>query len=464
MSNRFLDVDEDLTYLAAFGNSIMAELTRLDAVAADEAKATFISSISHELRSPLHGVLAGVEFLQESSMTPYQEEMTMTISMAGKTLLDTINHILDFSKISSFTDTQHADRAAGDLAQSNTSRDSNMGEIGVTDVVDLALLTENVVETVVAANKSLSAARSPQSSYMTTRVTSGTYPSPMEAPSDQSPSVILDISRQASWRLKISPGSWTRIITNLLGNALKYTKAGYVHVQLHVDDERMRKEIVLTIEDTGQGMSEDFLKHHLYIPFMQEDTHAVGTGLGLSIVKQIVNQLRGRVDVRSTVGQGTKVVIIIPGQSLLEGPPSDGTEIDTDIFTALKFGRSIRLGHLETQVSTPRNERASLMQDLNARRDELLRSSISTTSTDWLGCTEATYATAGEARNMDICIMTESDFSHWPPHMSGASSSGNGEINDMRRPIIVLSLLSEPAARRNSVEGLQENAIFISQP
>jgi signal transduction histidine kinase len=56
---------KDLSYLAAFGNSIMAEVARLDTIAADRAKSDFISSISHELRSPLHGILTSVEFLQD---------------------------------------------------------------------------------------------------------------------------------------------------------------------------------------------------------------------------------------------------------------------------------------------------------------------------------------------------------------------------------------------------------------
>ena len=67
----------------------MAELSRLETLAADKAKGTFISSVSHELRSPLHGVLAGVEFLQESELSPFHQEMVSTISMAGRTLLDT---------------------------------------------------------------------------------------------------------------------------------------------------------------------------------------------------------------------------------------------------------------------------------------------------------------------------------------------------------------------------------------
>jgi len=78
-----------MTYLSAFSHSLLAELARLETVASDKAKGTFISSVSHELRSPLHGVLAGAEFLMESELSAFQEQMAHTISMAGRTLLDT---------------------------------------------------------------------------------------------------------------------------------------------------------------------------------------------------------------------------------------------------------------------------------------------------------------------------------------------------------------------------------------
>ena len=83
------DSAEDMAYLAAFGHSLVSKTTQLEVAAANSAKGTFISSVSHELRSPLHGMLAGVEFLQEGQLSPFQREMTYTISVAGRTLLDT---------------------------------------------------------------------------------------------------------------------------------------------------------------------------------------------------------------------------------------------------------------------------------------------------------------------------------------------------------------------------------------
>lgn len=86
---RFFTEAHDISYISIFGHSLMAELARLNAIASDQAKGKFISSISHELRSPLHGVLAGTELLQETDLTAFQQEMVLGVSLAGRTLLDT---------------------------------------------------------------------------------------------------------------------------------------------------------------------------------------------------------------------------------------------------------------------------------------------------------------------------------------------------------------------------------------
>jgi signal transduction histidine kinase len=91
----------DLSFLSAFSKTIMAECSRLDTLVADKQKADFIGSISHELRSPLHGILAGAEFLSETATSVFQRSLIDTIEACGRTLLDTINHVLDFSKINS---------------------------------------------------------------------------------------------------------------------------------------------------------------------------------------------------------------------------------------------------------------------------------------------------------------------------------------------------------------------------
>lgn len=85
--------EQDLSYLAAFSNSAMAEVARLDTKLADSAKADFISSISHELRSPLHGILGMTDLLKDSEVDSQQASHIATIETCGKTLLETINHV-----------------------------------------------------------------------------------------------------------------------------------------------------------------------------------------------------------------------------------------------------------------------------------------------------------------------------------------------------------------------------------
>lgn len=99
---------------------------------------------------------------------------------------------------------------------------------------------------------------------------------------------------------------------NLLGNALKYTDAGFITVSLDQVNEKSNAqfvEFIITVEDSGKGMSSGFQNTRLFAPFSQEDPFSNGTGLGLSIVKQIVESLRGEVSVESTLGVGTKISI-----------------------------------------------------------------------------------------------------------------------------------------------------------
>ncbi|KAI5208588.1 hypothetical protein E4T39_01362 [Aureobasidium subglaciale] len=425
--NRFLDKTEDVTYLAAFSNSLMAELSRLDAIAADQAKATFISSVSHELRSPLHGVLAGVELLQESELSNYQQEMTTTISMAGKTLLDTINNILDFTKINSFTDLERKDRKDKDASRNSGFKTADMGEVGVTSAVDLAVLTENVVDTTVTA-------KSFQSSKAKQEDEDEFAPKP-----PKQVAVVLNITPRANWNLSISPGSWTRVITNLLGNSLKYTKAGTITVSLQFrKSENPNKALVsLTIEDTGQGIGSEYLRNHLYTPFMQENTHAVGTGLGLSIVKQIIKDFGGRIHFESELGRGTKVVV------------SFEADFEEDAESEIEVPKRADGSTLKVALS-----KSAGRTDADLARDKLVKMSASKTCKEWLECQTESVSVSDGADSFDACILTEDDYEKWQERKKRSQSQ-------RPTPLIVLGSISASSVVRQSAS---KNAIFISQP
>lgn len=102
---------------------------------------------------------------------------------------------------------------------------------------------------------------------------------------------------------------------NILGNALKYTREGFVEVslsQLKQPSDSNQLITHLSVTDSGCGMSQDFLRNRLFSPFSQENQLSEGVGLGLSIVHQLVTLLDGSIDLRSEPGIGTQADIFIP--------------------------------------------------------------------------------------------------------------------------------------------------------
>jgi hypothetical protein len=98
---------------------------------------------------------------------------------------------------------------------------------------------------------------------------------------------------------------------------LRYTPSGFIRVSLASRTEKKASKgsasfVTLTVTDSGIGISKEFLNHHLYTPFAQEDSLAVGSGLGLSIVQNIVNELAGSISIESEQESGTDVTISLP--------------------------------------------------------------------------------------------------------------------------------------------------------
>jgi signal transduction histidine kinase len=88
----------ELSSVLGFGSSIMAEYSRVESLIADRQKGDFIGSISHELRSPLHGILAAAEFLNDTNLNESQGSLLETVNACSRTLLDTMNQVLTSAK------------------------------------------------------------------------------------------------------------------------------------------------------------------------------------------------------------------------------------------------------------------------------------------------------------------------------------------------------------------------------
>ncbi|KOS46657.1 hypothetical protein ACN38_g2393 [Penicillium nordicum] len=317
----------DLSSVYAFGSSIMTEYSRVESVIADRQKGDFISSISHELRSPLHGVLAAAEFFGSTTLDQFQETLLDTINTCGRTLLDTMNQVLDFSKIMSLERHKKTFKRGKDPWKPKPSEET-VAHLDKLVLTDVALLTEDVIDSVCLGHSHIQ--RSATSTNHPTDI-STTLPSKSVKYGTQvghvsGVDVIVDIPDN-DWMYKVQPGSLRRIIMNILGNALKYTEKGRVSVCIEASERskaRSRRQgledmVTLTISDTGKGISKEYLRKHLFIPFSQEDPLSVGTGLGLSIVRGIVKTLNGKINIRSRQGEGTIVKVSLP----LERPVGD---------------------------------------------------------------------------------------------------------------------------------------------
>jgi hypothetical protein len=136
----------DFLYCIAFRNCIMAEVARQATILADQQKSDFIGSISHELRSPLHGILASCEFLGDTECSSFQQSLVDTADSCARTLLDTINMVLDYSKINAFErNTTKARRSKRDIL-ATTPTLGLQSHLNIYSDVDLAAITEEVVE------------------------------------------------------------------------------------------------------------------------------------------------------------------------------------------------------------------------------------------------------------------------------------------------------------------------------
>ena len=136
-----------------------------------------------------------------------------------------------------------------------------------------------------------------------------------QAATSTSVQLTLNIEDGTDWGVLSQPGAIRRIIMNLLGNSLKYTEKGSISVSLELDRSREKtadedhRHAVIVVSDTGKGMSDNFVKNHAFTAFSQENSLASGTGLGLSIIRQIVDSLGGKIDMRSQKGVGTEIKV-----------------------------------------------------------------------------------------------------------------------------------------------------------
>ena len=273
---------------------------------ADKAKSNFLFSISHDIRTPMNAVLGydtlAQRYIQNLNLTDSETSLLNyylgNIQSAGKLLLDMINSVLSL-----------------------TSIESGYDKLEETPVLTAAL-TEDLVTT-------------------------------FEQTARQK-NIMLQIARNIKARcIYVDKVKFHQILMNVVSNAIKYTRGGgLVRISMrdlpHENPEMCNIEMV--VEDTGVGISEEFLPR-VFGAFEREQSALTrgidGTGLGLSIVKKLVDMMHGTVNITSRVGEGTRVVVVTPHRIAEDDPVQALPEVQP--FKRNLSGKSILMADDDPQ-------------------------------------------------------------------------------------------------------------------
>ncbi|WP_462322944.1 response regulator [Halochromatium sp.] len=229
--------------------------TRDKAMAADRAKSQFLAVMSHEIRTPMNGVMGMLDLLRDGNLTEQQLEFIDTAEKSSNVLLGIINDILDLSKIES---------GKLDLQE----LDFNLG----TTIEEVAAL--------VAAN-----AR------------------------EKNLEVVTFVEDDVPRRVRGDPYRLRQVLSNLMGNAVKFTNEGEAVVEARLIETRDDWiKVRVQVRDTGIGIAPDIAKT-LFQPFTQADASTTrrfgGTGLGLVISKRLIEMMNGEIGFESVPGEGS---------------------------------------------------------------------------------------------------------------------------------------------------------------
>lgn len=237
------------------------ENEKLKAEEASKAKEAFLANMSHEIRTPLNAIIGFLRELSKQELTDLQKKYIENSSIASKHLLAIINNILDISKIE-----------AGEMS---LEKEDFVIESSIANVI--TVLYPKAQQKGINLNSKCN-------------------------------SSIASVLKGDALRIE-------QILFNLVGNSLKFTQKGEININCNlIKDYPNSQEISISISDTGIGMDKEFL-NSIFRKFSQEDKEVTrkfgGTGLGMAITKELVQLMKGRIEIESKKNVGTTIHVFL---------------------------------------------------------------------------------------------------------------------------------------------------------
>jgi hypothetical protein len=419
-----------------------------------------------------------------------------SIDICGRTLLDTIDHLLDYSKINHVSEhARHSRRAARQVQRpeatglQSAEQDTDQKSTIHTDI-DLAAITEEVIVAVsagheikVPAKSSPTASNDESMDLIHNGESLGRASSNIRSPHSRPKierrtsqfdhvTISIDICSSSNWKLCTEVGAWRRIVMNLFGNSLKYCEQGFINVALRSEpmqsnDGLKRSMVILNVTDSGKGMSEEYLRNQLFKPFAQENPLAPGTGLGLSIIRQVVVLLGGEIVVRSLKDIGTDIRVSIPMVHSKQPFGSLGAPILDGILKMREStrGLAVCLLGIPEDLTSKAQTATGMEYGLWGHQSNHMRSALETICTDYFGMCVNT------SKTQDLYLVGENSHNFADLKSGRLLDQLHEEVNqiagDHLLQVIILckTAFSASNLERSAKESRARRVVvFISQP